>query len=70
MASPLAPLPPQLPPKKAADRLGVTEFTLCIWRKAGKGPRFIVRNRRIWYNIADLDHWYLNGDSQGERIAG
>lgn len=51
-----------LPPKVAAQIIGVAVITLQKWRQKGQGPRFIRRIRRIYYPSRDLQDWYKNGD--------
>ena len=51
-----------LTPKEVAVKIGVNEETLSVWRRDRKGPPFIRRVGRIYYNAADLDQWYRNGD--------
>lgn len=51
-----------LTPKQVADLLKVDQTTLCVWRKNKRGPRYIRRASRIYYEVTDLTDWYRNGD--------
>ncbi len=51
-----------LAPKQVAERVGVTQVTLCIWRSRNKGPAFIRRGSRIYYAVAEVENWYRNGE--------
>lgn len=46
-----------LPPKDAAERLGLQKRTLEHWRWKGKGPDYTRVGGRIMYDPADLDAW-------------
>lgn len=57
-ATPAAPTGPEwLPPKRAADRLGISEKTLESWRSRGAGPPWSRVGSRVRYNGDDLDRW-------------
>lgn len=51
-----------LTPKQASERLRIAEDTLGQWRKRNKGPPFIRRCNRIYYNEQSLAQWFMNGD--------
>ena len=43
---------------EVATYLGYSLANLILWRRNGKGPRFIKKNNgQIEYNPADLDDW-------------
>ena len=39
----------------AAQRLGVSPYTLIKWRSTGCGPAFSRRGRKIVYSLADIE---------------
>ena len=41
--------------QQAAERLGVSRFTLRAWRQQGRGPAFLKLGRAVRYRPADLD---------------
>lgn len=52
-----------------AKMLGVTQRTLCRWRKAGIGPSYIrVGPHRLMFRRVDLAAW-LDRNSHPDRIA-
>lgn len=46
-----------LPPKDAADRMGLKHRTLEHWRWRGKGPDFIRIGGRVMYDPEALQRW-------------
>lgn len=42
---------------EAAERMGITEGTLRVWRARGRGPVFSRFAGRIFYRKADVDAW-------------
>ncbi len=46
-----------VPAKLAARLLGVHQNTLCKWRIAGRGPRFVKMGRRVAYRLSDIEKW-------------
>ena len=51
----LDPAPTHLTPAEVAARLRCSTQTLANWRVQGRGPRFMRRNGRILYPLAELD---------------
>ena len=49
---------PVLPPRAVAAWTGLRVTTLCEWRKAGEGPRWLrMGARRIGYRRSDVKAW-------------
>jgi predicted DNA-binding transcriptional regulator AlpA len=46
-----------LTPGEVAAKFTVAESTLCNWRKAGTGPRFVRLGRRIAYPESAVVEW-------------
>lgn len=40
---------------EAAERLGVSPFTVRAWRRRGHGPRFMKMGRAVRYRPEDID---------------
>lgn len=53
--SDVAPAPRYLSPKHAASYSGIALKTLEFYRRAGKGPPFIMVGRSVLYDIAVID---------------
>jgi predicted site-specific integrase-resolvase len=51
-------------PKQAAFYLGVSPFTMALWRKSNKAPSWHRMHGRIRYTRADLDQW-INATRHG-----
>ena len=49
-----------LTPKVLAERLGITERTLCNWRNSGTGPKFLTFPAGVGYREADIEEWEEN----------
>ena len=48
----------RLSTQEAADRIGVSYWTLSAWRKKQKGPTFYqLSSRVVFYYAADVDQW-------------
>ena len=47
--------------EQAADFLGLSPNTLQVWRCTFKGPPFIKRGGRVWYDESDLIAWMERG---------
>ena len=43
-----------VPPKEAADRLGVETSTLANWRWSGRGPRHVKVGGRVRYRLCEI----------------
>jgi predicted site-specific integrase-resolvase len=49
---------PLLTTKEAAERLRLSQRTLELWRRAGKGPRYIALScRAVRYRADELDRF-------------
>lgn len=46
---------------RAAELLGVSEYTLEDWRKRGVGPHFTHLGRAVRYSLADLEAFAAEG---------
>lgn len=59
--------------KQAAAYLGISPKTLNKMRVTGTGPRYAKANRRVIYDLRDLDRWVedrkrdFTGESDDER---
>ena len=40
-----------------ADLVGVVPDTVAIWRKTGRGPKFILVGGQYRYNLRDVERW-------------
>ena len=69
--------PPELPPNgslltdldlinemRAAIELDLTQQTLISYRKAGRGPEYILLGRRVLYSRAKLKEWLEAGGTR------
>jgi hypothetical protein len=57
-------LPTMHTPEQASEILGVTVETLCRWRLAGKGPRFVKEGKFVRYPQESLRE-FITGKSEG-----
>ena len=42
---------------EAAEYLGVNVQTLRLWKRTGRGPRYVKIARRLVYPIAEIEAW-------------
>jgi predicted DNA-binding transcriptional regulator AlpA len=40
-----------------AAMMGVTDYTLQVWRVKGTGPKFVKLGRSIFYRLKHIDEW-------------
>jgi len=63
-------LSPWMDTEEAAQYMGCKAGSLKSWRSQGKGPRFLVVNRKlVRYHIDDLDAYIRCGDGSGQFIS-
>lgn len=55
--TPTAPPPGHVWTPEAAHRMGVTRKTLWNYRSLGKGPKPVVRGRKLAYPIDEIEAW-------------
>ena len=56
--------------RDTARLLGVQPNTLWVWRKAGRGPRALMLNRRLCkYRLADVEAWLASKALRGDDLA-
>ncbi len=49
-----------LRPDEAARRLGLTARTLELWRRRGRGPRWVrLTSRVVRYPVIELERWLV-----------
>ncbi|MEV0220804.1 helix-turn-helix domain-containing protein [Streptomyces sp. NPDC050704] len=61
--TPTQPPPGHVWTPEAAHRMGVTVKTLWNYRHLGKGPKPVVRGRKLAYPIDQIDAWLEAQDS-------
>lgn len=44
-----------LTPTELAERLRLSRNTLAVWRNKGIGPRYLKINKKILYNVEDVE---------------
>ena len=45
--------------KKTAERTGLSEGALVLWRQKGGGPPFCKIHRRVVYRVSEVDAWMM-----------
>ncbi len=58
-----------IPPKEAAERLGVSRVALWKWRKAGKGPAVTMIGTRAHYDMVEVEAFAAQRLAAGRKSA-
>lgn len=45
---------------EVAEILGITEITLCRWRKAGTGPSYFKIGGKVRYQLGEVKEWFAS----------